>query len=113
LNAGASLEVQADVTNISDREGDEVVELYLSFPKLPGAPYRALRGLQRIHLAPGATRHVQFTLSPRDLSLVNEAGDRMVAAGIYGISVGGGQPGTGAPAAQTSFEIRGTQSLPD
>ena len=39
---------------------------------------------------------MQLTLNPRDLSFVNEAGERGVFAGAYSISVGGGQPGTGA-----------------
>jgi beta-glucosidase len=42
--------------------------LYLSFPDVPGAPKVALRGYQRITLAPGEKRQVTFTLSPRDLS---------------------------------------------
>lgn len=113
FNAGDSLVAQADVKNISDREGDEVVELYLRFPNLPGAPHRALRAFQRVHLQPGAMQQVRLTLSPRDLSFVNLAGDRLVAPGTYGISVGGGQPGSGAPVAETTFAIRGTQNLPD
>jgi len=34
LKAGDSLSVDADVRNVSQREGDEVVELYVSFPKI-------------------------------------------------------------------------------
>jgi len=56
---------------------------------------------------------VALTLQARDLSQVNEAGDRVVAAGAYRISVGGGQPGTGAPSADASFSIRGEQKLPE
>ncbi|MFI4923277.1 MAG: fibronectin type III-like domain-contianing protein, partial [Burkholderiales bacterium] len=113
LNAGDSLEAEVDVRNISQLEGDEVIELYLSFPKLPGAPLRALRGFQRIHLVPGEKRRVRLTLDARDLSLVNEAGDRIVAPGKYKVSVGGGQPGTGASAIGAKFTVRRQQSLPD
>jgi beta-glucosidase len=52
-------------------------------------------------------------MSARDLSLVNEAGERVVAPGRYRVSVGGGQPGTSAPSVQTGFTIRRGQSLPD
>ena len=38
LNAGDPLTVDADVKNASERDGDEVVQLYLSFPKSPDAP---------------------------------------------------------------------------
>lgn len=113
LNAGASLGVQADVKNVSDREGDEVVELYLNFPKVPGAPRLALRGMQRIHLKAGEARHVRLQLNSRDLSMVNKAGERIVAPGEYIVSVGGGQPGTGAQLVQAKFAIRGQQNLPD
>jgi beta-glucosidase len=113
LNAGDPLSVEVDIKNTSDRVGDEVAELYLHFPKSAGAPIRALRGFTRVHLGAGETRHVAFTLQARDLSQVNEAGDRIVAAGPYRISVGGGQPGTGAAAAETSFSIRGEQKLPE
>src|ERR1022692_4745223 len=62
LTAGDSLTAAADVKNASQRDGDEVVEIYLTFPKLPGTPLRALRGFSRVHVAAGATQHVQFTL---------------------------------------------------
>jgi beta-glucosidase len=113
LNAGNSLDVEVDVKNVSHREGDEVVQLYLNFPKLAGAPLRALRGFARIHVGPDETQHVRFALGPRDLSLVNDAGDRLVAAGDYRVSVGGGQPGTAAPGVEAGFSIRGEQKLPE
>jgi beta-glucosidase len=113
LNAGDPLSVDAELKNSSDRAGDEVVELYLSFPKTPGSPVHALRGITRVHLDAGETQHVHFTLDPRDLSAVNQAGDRMIAAGAYRISVGGGQPGTDAARAETAFEVTGEQKLPE
>ena len=54
-----------------------------------------------------------FTLDARDLSPVNTNGDRVVAAGPYRISVGGGQPGTAAPQAEAEFAISGEQRLPE
>jgi beta-glucosidase len=113
LNAGDPLRVEVDIRNTSDRAGDEVAELYLHFPKSAGAPIRALRGFTRVHLGAGEAQHVAFTLQARDLSQVNEGGDRIVSAGPYRVSVGGGQPGTGAPAADVSFSIRGQQKLPE
>ncbi|MGA2181728.1 MAG: glycoside hydrolase family 3 C-terminal domain-containing protein [Bryobacteraceae bacterium] len=113
LQAGDPLRVEADVKNTSSRAGDEVVQVYLTFPQLPGTPIRALRGFQRVHVRAGETQHVQFTLQPRDLSMVNEAGDRLVAAGSYRLSVGGGQPGTSATVATAEFTIAGEQKLPE
>ena len=113
LSAGDSLAVDVDVKNVSKRDGDEVAQLYLGFPKLPGAPIRALRGFARVHVAKGETIHLHFALDPQDLSMVNEAGDRIVAAGLYRIIVGGGQPGTGAPVAKDQFSITGELKLPE
>ena len=113
LDAGNALTVDVDVKNASQRPGDEVVELYVNFPKLPGAPLRALRGFTRVHLEASEQRHVKLMLNPRDLSYVNEAGDRMVSAGDYTITAGGGQPGTAAPQADARLSIRGEQKLPE
>jgi len=113
LKAGDSLTVEADVKNVSQREGDEVVELYLSFPKSAVAPLRALRGFTRVHFTAGETQHVSFTLNPRDLSEVDEQGDRILAKGIHGISLGGGQPGTGAPQVAAEFQIKSSRKLPE
>ena len=113
LHAGDPLNVDADVKNTSARDGDEVVELYLTYPKLPGAPIRALCGFTRVHVRAGETKHVDVTLNPRDLSHVNEAGDRIIAPGSYKLSVGGGQPGTDAPVVETNLTITGEAHLPE
>jgi beta-glucosidase len=105
--------VEATVTNTGKVSGDEVAELYLTFPNVPGAPLRALRGFKRVHLEPGASQHLRFELGARDLSMVTEAGEPIVAAGSYTVSVGGGQPGTGADTVTGTFTIKNTVSLPE
>jgi beta-glucosidase len=113
INAGDSLEASVSVTNDGKVAGDEVVQLYLKFPDVPGAPIRALRGFQRVHLERGASQKVEFHLNPRDLSMVTEAGDVIVAQGKYTVSIGGGQPGTDVPAVAGSFEVNGEVLLPE
>jgi beta-glucosidase len=113
LNAGDPLGVDVDVKNTSARAGDEVVELYLTFPRIPGTPHLALRSFQRVHLDAGAAQHVHFDLSPRDLSFVNEAGDRVVAAGTYVINVGGTQPDTKSTTAPAIYTVKGETKLPN
>jgi beta-glucosidase len=112
LKAGGDLHVDVDVRNTGSLAGDEVVQAYLMFPKAPGAPLRALRAFQRVSIRPGQTQHVRFTLNARDLSMVNEEGTRLVAAGAYKLFVGGGQPGTGAPGTELPLTIQGKQKLP-
>jgi beta-glucosidase len=113
IDAGAPLDASVQVTNTGKVAGDEVVQLYLKFPDLPGAPIRALRAFRRIHLAAGSSEVVRFQLTPRDLSMVTATGDRIIAAGQYTVSVGGGQPGTGAPSAGGTFEMNGRIQLPE
>jgi beta-glucosidase len=113
IDAGAPMDATVKVTNTGKVAGDEVAQLYLKFPDVPGAPIRALRAFQRIHLAPGASRVVRFHLSRRDLSMVTQAGDRIVPQGRYTVSVGGGQPGTEAPSVSGSFQVNGRIQLPE
>jgi beta-glucosidase len=113
LKAGDPLSVEVTVRNVGGRYGDAVPQLYLSFPQAPGMPARALRGFARVSLAAGASQVVRFTLDPRDLSSVTEAGDRVVSAGLYQISIGEGQPGTGVPVARGRFTVEGNTSLPE
>ncbi|WP_430459065.1 glycoside hydrolase family 3 C-terminal domain-containing protein [Sphingomonas parapaucimobilis] len=103
--ADGSMTVTTEVRNTGRREGDEVAQLYLNFPRVEGAPRVALRGFQRVHLAPGERRSLTFTLSPRDLSAVDADGQRLVMKGDYRASVGSGQPDTGVPVRSAPFRI--------
>jgi beta-glucosidase len=107
--------VRASVTvkNTGKVAGDEVAELYLTFPNVPGAPLKALRGFQRVHLEPGASQQISFELKPRDLSMVTVAGEPEIPEGTFTLSIGGGQPGAGAQSAEGKFAIKGTYSLPE
>jgi len=111
--AGQPVVAEVTVTNVGMRAGDEVVQLYLTFPDVPGAPLRALRAFQRVHLEAGASQRVHFQLQPRDLSMVTEAGQPIIAEGDYGVSVGGGQPHTSAQVITKSFHMQGKMELPE
>ena len=80
------------VTNTGKLAGDEVVQLYLKFPDVKGAPRIALRGFERVHLDAGASQKVHFDLKPRDMGMVTEDGNPIISPGEYTISIGGGQP---------------------
>jgi hypothetical protein len=84
--------VSAKVTNNSHIPGDEVAELYISHPGLDGAPFRALAGFRRIHIDAHGFQLVSFILSPRELSIVDPNGNRVVPAGPVELWLGSGQP---------------------
>jgi beta-glucosidase len=113
VQAGSPVVAEVTVTNSGHRSGDEVAQLYLEFPAVPGAPLRALRAFQRIHLEAGASQKVRFELQPRDLSMVTEEGNPIVAEGQYTVSVGGGQPHTGTQTLAQTFKVQGKLTLPE
>jgi beta-glucosidase len=111
--AGQPLGADVTVTNMGKVAGDEVVQVYLKFPAVKGAPLIALRGFQRIHLESGANQKVHFELKDRDLGMVTEDGNPIIAQGDYTISIGGGQPDTGASVVTGKFRIEGQIALPE
>ena len=113
VDAGQPVGADVTVTNSGAIAGDEVVELYLKFPEVKGAPRIALRGFERVHLDAGASQKVHFELKPRDLGMVTEDGNPIIAQGDYTISIGGGQPDTGAPGVSGHFHIDGQYALPE
>lgn len=111
VDAGQPVGADVTVTNTGDKAGDEVAQLYLNFPDVKGAPQVALRGFQRIHLAPGESQTIHFDLKDRDLGMVTMNGDPIIAAGDYTLSIGGGQPGTAAPGLSGRFHVEGQLAL--
>ncbi|TWH05083.1 beta-glucosidase [Pseudoxanthomonas taiwanensis J19] len=91
--ASATDEVAVSVTvkNEGKRAGDEVVQLYLA-PLQPRREraLKELRGFQRVHLQPGESRTVSFSIVPeRDLRVYDEAAGRYVVdPGRYEVQVG-------------------------
>ena len=94
VKTGESIQVTTTVTNTGKRAGDEVVQLYISHPQNGNTrvPLRALKGFKRIHLDTGESRQVTFTLSPEELSLVDEKGNQVEKEGTVELYIGGGQP---------------------
>jgi beta-glucosidase len=92
--AGEKVKIRVTVTNTGKVEGDEVVQLYLTDEKASTArPVRQLEGFQRITLKPGESKDVEFNLEPRQFSIINKKGKRVIEPGYFTLSVGGKQPG--------------------
>jgi beta-glucosidase len=91
---GKNILVSVSVTNTGNKDGEEVVQLYVSNQnKAIRSAIKALKGFQRIALKAGETKIVSFDLTPDDLSAVDEKGLLKQLKGNVSISVGGGQPG--------------------
>jgi beta-glucosidase len=93
ISAGQHLTTTAEVTNVGDRAGDEVVQLYIAdvAASVP-VPIRALAGFQRVHLNPGEKQRVIFNLAPEQMTVVSNNGKRFIEPGEFEISIGGRQP---------------------
>lgn len=80
MTAGGTLTVKVTVSNTGAREGQEVVQLYISDKKssLP-RPVKELKGFQKIKLAPGEVREVSFVIDREALSFFDDARHTWVA----------------------------------
>ncbi len=114
VRAGDPAEITVRVTNAGARDGDEIVQLYVS-RDIPGAPIRALAGFQRVHLKAGEARDVRLALDPRSMSVVDAAGRRSIMPGIVDLWIGGGQPDAARnpPGATAELRVTGTRDLPN
>jgi beta-glucosidase len=110
ITTSQAIQVSAQVQNTGPMDGDEVVQLYLtSRSGAVAVPIRSLKAFERVHLRRGEKRQVTFTLSPPDLALINERGQRVIQPGEFSISIGGKQPGfRGDADAKTTSTISGS-----
>lgn len=68
MTADGKLTVSIPVTNVGNREGKEVVQLYIGDDKCSVLrPQKELKHFEKIALQPGETKTVQFTITPKDL----------------------------------------------
>ena len=65
------------IRNSGDREGDEVVQLYVGDPDAEvDRPVRELRGFEKVRVGPGESVRVAFDLHSRDFSYWDAVADR-------------------------------------
>jgi beta-glucosidase len=120
VQAGVDMHLSVMVENTGPVAGEEVVQTYLSDVEASvPVPIRSLAGVQRVFLQSGEQRRLTFTLTPRQLSLIDAQMERIVEPGLFEVSVGGKQPGfTGAADTPTTdvvigrFKVLGETSSP-
>ena len=85
----SELEVSAQVSNVGQKAGTEVVQLYIR--DLVGSltrPVRELKGFQRVMLDAGETRRVSFTLHEEDLAFTRADGTFGFEPGRFQVWIG-------------------------
>lgn len=73
FSANESVTLTIAVKNTGEREGAEIIQLYIGDKKssLP-RPVKELKGFRKIHLQPGEEKRVSFTIRPADLSFFDD-----------------------------------------
>jgi hypothetical protein len=74
-------------TNIGQRAGADVPQMYIADPASTGEPPHQLKGYEHLNLAPSQSAQASFPINARALSYWGANGWQ-VAAGCYGIQVG-------------------------
>ena len=85
-----AVHVEVTVKNTGQREGKEVVQLYLSehFASLT-PPLKRLKRFAKLSFQPGESRRLSFELTPDDLSFIGADNKRVVEPGIFDVKIGG------------------------
>jgi beta-glucosidase len=89
VDARGEVAISVDVTNVGDREGDEVVQLYARDVEASVTrPVKELRGFARVRLAAGERRRVTFRLGAEQLAFTDLDGHLVVEPGRVALMVG-------------------------
>lgn len=89
LAVGDTLEVRATVTNVGDREGQEVVQLYTRQPVASRSrPLRELRAFEKVRLRPGERRVVTLQVPVKELGFHLDDGTYVVEASLHQVFLG-------------------------
>lgn len=88
-NVNEKITVSLDVTNTSDREGSEIVQLYIR-DKISSVvmPVKELKGFQKIRLSPHETQKVAFEIGPNELQMLNKNLEWVVEPGTFMVMIG-------------------------
>ncbi|HYG52103.1 MAG TPA: fibronectin type III-like domain-contianing protein, partial [Flavobacteriales bacterium] len=81
--------VSVTVRNTGNREGKEVIQLFVSDSIASFTPdIKRLRGFDKISLQPGESKTVSFTLPLRQLAFIGPDNKKHLEEGIFNLQVG-------------------------
>ncbi|HKG23648.1 MAG TPA: glycoside hydrolase family 3 N-terminal domain-containing protein [Blastocatellia bacterium] len=104
IRPDGSLNVSVEVENTGTRAGDEVVQLYVrDMAASVTRPVKELKGFERVTLAAGQKRRVEFTLTPAHLGFHNRDMRFIVEPGAFKLSAGTNS----VEGLEASFEVVG------
>jgi len=114
IEAGQTLEVKVLVKNTGKTEGIESVQLYIqdNEASVP-VPKWSLCGIRKLKLSPGEEKEACFSITPRQMSVVNNEGKYMLEPGNFTVYGGGQQPDrrskmlTGSVVQKRDFTVKG------
>lgn len=87
------IQIKVSVKNTGKYDGEEIVQLYLSYPEqLKDQPVYKLVSFERVFIPCGETNEIVFRLTKNDFLYVDENGNKQLSKGIYTLYCGGGQP---------------------
>ncbi len=89
IKKGESSKVFIDLKNTGDREGDEVVQLYIKdlFSSV-ARPVQELKGFQRVHLKAGESKTISFVITPDMLTMLDAQMKTIIEPGTFRIMIG-------------------------
>lgn len=109
-----NVQISVKVKNIGSYEADETVQLYLKDVEASvTVPKYQLRGIKKVTLKPDEEKLAEFTLTPRQLALIDNDGNCILEPGMFEVFVGGSQPDsrslklTGSDVMKSSFLVTG------
>ena len=89
IKPGEEVTITVDVQNTGQREGDEVVQLYLKDLLSSVTTYeKVLRGFARVRLKPGEKKTLTFRLGQEDMELIDIRNQRTVEPGDFVVELG-------------------------
>ncbi len=111
--AGSPAAFEVTVTNTGSTPATKSPSSISNSPKFPARRCAPCAASSASTSNQALRKPFTSSCSPRDLSMVTEAGEPIVADGEYTVSVGGGQPGTGVQVLNTTLTVKGQEVLPE
>lgn len=85
-----SVTFSVDIANTGERDGEEVIQLYVRYPDHPEEPLKALKAFKRLPIAKGETQQVSIILEPEAFYTFDDQTQNMaVRPGRYEVLYGG------------------------